>query len=417
MKVLFSLLLGCSLIFATPVFVAQAQPNLSQKDKQQAQKLAKSGKAAFAAEDYKKALESFEKAYALNPEIEYAVSVGQCHYELGQYEEAITAYSLFLVGAEPKHKARPAVDAKLLEAKDALQKTRREQSLTANTKGEEHFAAARFTESLNSFQSAYDLMPSPELLYKIAQCHDKLSQYTEALAALDTLLQDKAASTLLLTEAKQLQTSLQEKQAKAFFTSGRYQEALALFQELYQADAQLTRLVDMGNCYEKLGQEKEALASYQTFVEKAPNDNPQRALIAAKLKQEKALDNEAIPEGQNNKEAKTSSDLSKPTEAELPKRLLIGSVVSAGLGITAGSLAIVLAQQVQAAGERRDVPTITTKQKQRAALAAASDGLFVVALATGGLGIILHQRTKKAEKNTSATLLLTPTGVSLGLEY
>jgi tetratricopeptide (TPR) repeat protein len=417
MKALLSLLLGFSLVFATPLFVAQAQPTLSQKDKQQAQKLAKAGKVAFEAEDYKKALESFEKAHALNPEPEYAVSIGQCHYELGQYEEAITAYSLFLKKAEPKHKARPVVEAKLLEAKDALQKKKQEKSLAATTKGEEDFAVARFAEALNSFKSAYDLTPSLELLYKIAQCYDKLLQYAEALAALDTLLQDKTASTLLLTEAKQLQTSLQEKQAKAFFASGRHQEALALFQELYQADAQLARLVDMGNCYEKLGQKKEALASYQTFVEKAPSDNPQRALIVAKLKQEKALDNEALTRGQKNKEAKNSSDLSKPTEAKLPKRLLIGSVVSAGLGVTAGSLAIVFAKQVQAAGEIRDVPTITTKQKQRAALAAASDGLFVVALATGGLGIVLHQRAKKAEKNTSATLLLTPTGVSLGLEY
>ena len=50
------------------------------------------------------------------------------------------------------------------------------------------YAAARYEDALADFEDAYALSERPELLYNIAQCHDRLRHDAEAIVALERYL-------------------------------------------------------------------------------------------------------------------------------------------------------------------------------------------------------------------------------------
>jgi tetratricopeptide (TPR) repeat protein len=393
MKTLFSFLLGLSLFLIGPKVLGQPQAQPSTLPQDRAQILVEEGKVAFGQGNYQKALIAFQQAYEINLDLEYAINIGQCYALLSQWKEAITYYSLFLKGAAPNHDLRSVVEAEIGNAEIKLKEKNLADALQATASGESAFATERFAEAVNSFKRANDLMPSPDLLYKVAQCHGKLTQYPEALAVLDTLLQDKTASSLLLTEAKRLQTSLQEKQASALWNVGSYEEALSSFKKAYVLAPMPSLLFRIGECHRLLGDKKEARASYQEFLKKAPRHDPNRGF------------------------AETWSQ-----QVKLSKPLLLGSGVSAGAGAVFGFVSLILANQVKRKNESpnfgvEDFLNLNDKERQRKVTAMVATSFFGVALVTGGLGLVLHQRANKAERQTNATVILTPSGVGVGMKY
>ena len=82
------------------------------KEEKTAQELAEEGAEAFRDKDYRKAIKSFEKLQDWYPFSQYSIlaelKLGDAHYHLKEYEEAISAYEEF-ENLHPKNEAVPYV--------------------------------------------------------------------------------------------------------------------------------------------------------------------------------------------------------------------------------------------------------------------------------------------------------------------
>ena len=58
-------------------------------------------------------------------------------------------------------------------------------------KGIVAYEASRFDEALSDFTAAYALDPAPSLLFNLGQCHRKLGQWSDALAAYERYLRER----------------------------------------------------------------------------------------------------------------------------------------------------------------------------------------------------------------------------------
>ncbi|MGE0787257.1 MAG: tol-pal system YbgF family protein [Sandaracinaceae bacterium] len=55
--------------------------------------------------------------------------------------------------------------------------------------GQDAYQEARFEEALLHFREAYELSPRPELMYNIGACHERLLQWSDAIAAFERYLE------------------------------------------------------------------------------------------------------------------------------------------------------------------------------------------------------------------------------------
>ena len=429
MKPLLCLFLGLTLFASSPLTFAQTpKKEVPYADKQKAKDLATEAVAAFKAKDYEKALKAFREAYALNPEFKYLPPIAQCSLFLGRYDEAVALASQYLQEAEPDNPKRPEVEKLLLDARAALDKQNQDKVSKTKINAEIAFSAADYEKALALFQEAYTAAPGPELLYKIAQCHSKLKHTQEALNTFEAFLQSTPANDPLRGSAEKQMTALKEEAAKpttltetaqdellqakakaeAAFAAQKYQEAVVSYQKAYSIDPAPALLFLTAESYRLLGKKQEALSTYQAFLEKAPANDPQRASA------EKAIKKLTAPDAVNKEEPSAGGSSGKG--------LFVVAGVSGGLCVVPGVVAALSARKLNeltAVTSRLDVNAaeIEKFESRRKRAALVSDVMLGVALAAGGAGIVIKSKSKKAEKLSSASLSVTPTGAALSVQY
>lgn len=85
--------------------LSQAQPAPAANNLARAKRLFKRAEKQFAAGDYQKALELYQKAYDNKPLPTFHLNIGQCYNNLEQYEKAIHHYRKYLeLSKNPRHR-------------------------------------------------------------------------------------------------------------------------------------------------------------------------------------------------------------------------------------------------------------------------------------------------------------------------
>ena len=185
--------------------------------------------------------------------------------------------------------------------------------------------------------------------------------------------------------------------ANRLFEEKKYQEALPVYQDVYERSREPTMLFSMGQCYRNLSRFQEAAASYQAFLREAPKAHELRPL-AQQLLQEV--------------EAKTP-----PTAPDAPtskaRALYLGAGAFGILGASAGVAAIAT---IFVAGERQRDGDIDDAQRlagraQRFAIAADVSVVASLGLVIGGFVL------SKKEKKMTTSLVLGPSQATLRLEF
>ncbi len=150
-----------------------------------------------------------------------------------------------------------------------------------------YYKAGKYAEALGEFQKAYAIAPTPSLLYNMARCHERLSQWKEALE-LYTRYRDQAPSAQdkadaqekidLLTKKVGVDTDSPEAQYKArinagrkAYSAGQYEEAIEQFKAAFDIKATTGALFNIAKSYEKMARNEEAIDYYQQYIDLDPN--------------------------------------------------------------------------------------------------------------------------------------------------
>jgi tetratricopeptide (TPR) repeat protein len=102
-----SLSLACFGAISGPGDVWAQDGEMTQEERaKKVQELATEGAKAFNAKDYRKAIEYFEKAYAVEPVPNLLYNIGKCHEKLEQWRSAQKYYKKFAVAPDVSSEAR-----------------------------------------------------------------------------------------------------------------------------------------------------------------------------------------------------------------------------------------------------------------------------------------------------------------------
>ncbi len=99
---------------------------------------------------------------------------------------SIQSVVLVVAAALAVHAPCPTAGAQVVA--EALDPARDAEAHARFEAGRIAYAAARYEDALADFEDAYALSERPELLYNIAQCHDRLRHDAEAIVALERYL-------------------------------------------------------------------------------------------------------------------------------------------------------------------------------------------------------------------------------------
>ena len=110
--------------------------------------------------EYAVALELYRKAYTLKPLPGFLFNIGQCHYNLRNYREALSRYQRYLL-LEPNAANRADVEAQIRAAKKALEEQEQLENppATEGTKTQEATSPPETAESPTSAPAATDETP------------------------------------------------------------------------------------------------------------------------------------------------------------------------------------------------------------------------------------------------------------------
>jgi tetratricopeptide (TPR) repeat protein len=142
--------------------------------------------------------------------------------------------------------------------------------------GREAFAAGRIQDALRSFESALPKAPNdPELLQSLGLCYERLGNpekaaifYRKALAS--DPARSEAREALRRVEAA-LRSEAQLSSADALYQSGRYREAIAAYGACVRDFGPTPKvLMNLGNCYEEIGDLESARRHYRQALEMRP---------------------------------------------------------------------------------------------------------------------------------------------------
>jgi tetratricopeptide (TPR) repeat protein len=198
--------------------------------------------------------------------------------------------------------------------------------------------------------------------------------------------------------------AVQVDKADKLFKSGKFEEALVIYQEAYNLTEEPTMLFSAAQCYRNLEKYEEATTNYRSFLAKAPEDNELRPLAQQLLAEvETKRSNGAT-------DPKTAASKTKPKHS-LYFFVAAGTAGAAGAGL--GAAALLAAKGVAAEqspeGDENTAADLTQKSKRRAL---ASDLSFVAAVGLGLGGFVI---SKKEQEKT--TLLIGPSQVAIAVEF
>jgi tetratricopeptide (TPR) repeat protein len=79
----------------------------------------------------------------------------------------------------------------------------------------EHYRAGRFQDAITLYQDAWNLLPSPGVLYNLARCHEALGRWVEAADRFDKVVVDGSAAPGLRARAAERSRHARQQAAKA----------------------------------------------------------------------------------------------------------------------------------------------------------------------------------------------------------
>lgn len=152
--------------------------------------------------------------------------------------------------------------------------------------GRNLYKEGKYLEAIEEFRKAYAVAPTPALTYNIARCHERLSQWQEAIQmyeryskeapdakdraeALDKieLLKKKTGGDLSTPDA-QYQARIDA--GRKAYARGDYEGAIPEFQAAFEIKATTGALYNIAKCYEKMARYEEAIDYYQRYIDLDP---------------------------------------------------------------------------------------------------------------------------------------------------
>lgn len=140
-----------TLLSASPAHAqdADSKPASAEEVELSYKEYAKKGGQAFAAKEYEKAVEAFERAYELKPVPNLLYNIGRALEKVGEFERAKEAYTKFVTQPDVELRAR----------QDALQRIKTLQEVIALRKSGEAVDAAKVDEEQGEHQLADTEVP------------------------------------------------------------------------------------------------------------------------------------------------------------------------------------------------------------------------------------------------------------------
>jgi tetratricopeptide (TPR) repeat protein len=199
------------------------------------------------------------------------------------------------------------------------------------------------------------------------------------------------------------------KSGASAYDAGSYEKALKAFQEAYALNPEPKYLPPIGQCYEHLNQNQEAFDAYSKFLAAAEADHPLRAEVQKRQETLQAKLPKQPAEVTPPKEETPTKPDAVPSKGKGPTFLLIGAASSGALSVAAGVFSLLPNN-----GALADAEKLQTRAQNQARAALVSDILLIAAVGAGVSGFVL---SKKAKKNETAQLTLSPAGVAFSFSY
>ncbi|MBM0745672.1 tetratricopeptide repeat protein (plasmid) [Phormidium sp. CLA17] len=248
------------LLLSTPYTPILAQASSNQTRKDEAEQLNQQGMQQYRQAEYRKALESFQKAFAMYQEIgdrsgegTTLNNIGLIYSRLGQYSKALEFYQQALVISK--------------EIGD-----RSGEGTTLNNIGFIYSRLGQYSKALEFYQQALAILKAigdrsgeGTMLNNIGFIYDRLGQYSKALEfyqqalAIRKEIGNRSGEGITLNNIGFIYDRLGQYSKALEF----YQQALAILKALGDRSGEGTMLNNIGGIYNRLGQYSKALEFYQ----------------------------------------------------------------------------------------------------------------------------------------------------------
>lgn len=149
----------------------------------QAIALFKRAKANYKDGKYVEALIDFKKAYELKPTGAITYNIARCHEQLSEWKEAVAAYELFATETDDQREKTEALDKiEFLKSKLAPADSGEDAKYKVNIdEGKKAYSRGDYERAIDAFQKAFDIKPSPGVLFNIAKSFERMGRYEEAI--------------------------------------------------------------------------------------------------------------------------------------------------------------------------------------------------------------------------------------------
>lgn len=152
--------------------------------------------------------------------------------------------------------------------------------------GRAFYRAGNYLSALAAFKAAYDVAPTSALSYNIARCHERLSQWAEAIewyerySEMETDPRERADAldkiALLRTRIGGTEEGADQYEARMIsgrrsYSRGDFEGAIEDFRAAFDLKPEPGPLYNIAKSYEKMARYEDALDFYRQYLELAPN--------------------------------------------------------------------------------------------------------------------------------------------------
>lgn len=176
----------------------------------------------------------------------------------------------------------PAAEPPAEAPTDGPAELARQQALAAKA----FYDAGNYAEAEEAFRAAYEAAPTPALAYNIARCHERMSQWPDAVRWYETFLEIETdpkeradvSDKLTLLRSRIDGAEEGEDPFEARMLSGRraygrgdFEGAIEDFQAAFDIEPKPAAVYNVAKSYEKMARYQDALVYYARYLELAPD--------------------------------------------------------------------------------------------------------------------------------------------------